>query len=761
MLALLVVPAVASAHAELASSSPAANASLKEAPATLTLTFTEPVDPKSASIQLLDQNQQPIQGVGTVTVDAKATTAEASLPKLEPGIYTVSWRVTSSTDGHVTAGIFAFLIDPTGSVPAPTTSESSSSPSASGSTIAARWFALLAALALFGIAAFWLASARAVTPIATPSLAVAPWAGLAAVAALAFAGLAIYLSLAAAPFADVAGGGAAAGGGVPLDFAAPFGSTSFAWAMRLALAATGLAFIASAGRFFFADEARRRGAEIPRGERPLLLTVALLAAAALAGSSLAGHAASLGGPLFGLFDWLHLLAVGIWLGTLPGLLLLARRLGGMESRRAVLAAALRRHSRLALVAAPIVAITGIANSPIVLGSSRELVASDYGNLVLAKALLFSVAVAIGSANYFLVRRRAVGRILLLVSAELVVAALAVVAAAGMVTIQPAASRQPVLSSSSVDSLHLYGQVMDSTVHIAVSAPTPGPQTYQASVGDAITGEYRTDVQKLYLVFHPPAESNLPDERIELKQQADERLWQATGAYTPVVGDWKLEVVVRRVGQFDHSTTFDLPIIKPLPPRRVPPPDTGIAVPAPLAALWLVLPGGALGWGVTALFLLVFLAISLVQRARAGSRSRALAVARVAVVVLAVIAGLGVGSRAALSAANAPSESAANPVPADTDSIARGRNLYMANCSSCHGRDGSGNGPAAGGLLPPPGALASEVSTASEGDLAYVITNGVAGTGMPGFAATLSENDRWDLVNYLRSLYAPGDHAARR
>jgi putative copper resistance protein D len=86
---------------------------------------------------------------------------------------------------------------------------------------------------------------------------------------------------------------------------------------------------------------------------------------------------------------------------------------------------------------------------------------------------------------------------------------------------------------------------------------------------------------------------------------------------------------------------------------------------------------------------------------------------------------------------------------------------MANCSSCHGRDGSGNGPAAGGLLPPPGALASEVSTASEGDLAYVITNGVAGTGMPGFAATLSENDRWDLVNYLRSLYAPGDHAARR
>jgi mono/diheme cytochrome c family protein len=39
---------------------------------------------------------------------------------------------------------------------------------------------------------------------------------------------------------------------------------------------------------------------------------------------------------------------------------------------------------------------------------------------------------------------------------------------------------------------------------------------------------------------------------------------------------------------------------------------------------------------------------------------------------------------------------------------------------------------------------------TDGELAYRIAVGTYGTGMPSFAATLSETDRWDLVNYLRS-----------
>lgn len=737
------------------------------------MSFTEPVDPSTASVQVLDPQQEAVQGVGEVETSDGAKTVTVSLPDLEPGVYTVSWRVTSASDGHVTAGIFAFLIDPSGTIPAPTTTESSSSPSADAGTIAARWFALLAGLALFGVAIFWLASARpALASVANRAAmnevgGTAIWAVLAITAALAFAGLAIYLTLAALPFAQAAGGHAGHGTtatAFPLDFAAPFGTTSFAWAMRLALAGTGAAFLLATGRYFFADAARRGGGALSRWTVPLLIAVAALAAAALAGSSLAGHAAAIGGPLFGVFDWLHLAAVGVWLGTLPGLLLLAVRARRRGDRARILGQALRRHSRLALVAAPIVAITGVANSPIVLGTSRELVASDYGNLVVAKALLFSVAVAIGAANYFLVKRGSVRRVLAFVGVEVGVAVLAVAAAAGMVTIQPAASRLPILTASSVDTLHLYGQAGNNTVHAAVSVPAPGVQTYQVSVGDATTGEYRTDVQKVFLDFQPPQSSNLPEERIEMQQQSDERLWELTGAYTPVVGDWKLRVIVRRPGILDASTTFDMPVVQPLPPRKVPPPDTGIDTPPPLAALWLLLPGGALGWAVPLVLLLAFGVLSLLQRHRQPTMRRfPITAARVGLVALAIITGIGVGSRAAVETANQPPAAAAavaNPVPPDADSINRGRNLYLANCSSCHGTDGAGDGPTAPTLLPPPGPLGAAVRNGSDSDLEYVITNGVAGTGMPAFASTLSENDRWDLVNYLRSVYSSSDTASR-
>ena len=80
-----------------------------------------------------------------------------------------------------------------------------------------------------------------------------------------------------------------------------------------------------------------------------------------------------------------------------GLFLLVRR------ARPAVAEALKRHSQVAMVAAPVVVLTGLANSPLLLGSPRELVASDYGNLLLSKAFLFCVAVGIGAMNHFLVR----------------------------------------------------------------------------------------------------------------------------------------------------------------------------------------------------------------------------------------------------------------------------------------------------------------------------------------------------------------------
>jgi len=746
--AALVAPAFAAAHAELVSSTPAANASLRESPAAVTMTFSEPVDPATASVQLLDEVQDAVAGVGAVKVDATGLVVSIAVPKLEPGVYTVSYRITSATDGHVTAGIWAFLVDPTGAQPPPAIAAQSGSLSGDALGTGTRWLSLSAALALLGLVTFWLFTARPALARQTASIG-APWGLIAVTALVAFVGLGIYLAVAARPFVEATGlhPGQGGGDGIQLDFAAPFGATPFAMAMRLAELGAGAALLLAAARF---------AAPRADGDRIALWLVAVASAMALAGTSLAGHAAARGGPLFAALDWIHLVAVAAWLGTIPGLLLLAWRSNRLAiDRRQLLGDALGRHSRLALAAAPIVALTGIANSPLVLGDARGLVATTYGNVLLAKVVLFSIAVAIGAANFFLVRGRAFRRVLPLVGVELAVAAVAVLAAANLVTTEPAAARVPVLTRTAIGTLHLYGEAGASTVHAAVILPAPGEQQYEVSVADAASGNYRTDVQKVVLTFSPPKESGLPEQRIELNPGVAPWLWDTSGDYTPIVGDWRLEVLVRRVGERDESTAFDLPVSEPLPPSVVPPPDTGIGVPLPLAWVWAVLPAGPAGWLVPIGLLVAFIGVSLTERRRPALTIRA---TRLALVVLVVVSGVGAESRTAVGAANqtpASAAAASNPIAPSADSSARGRDLYLANCAACHGTTGAGDGVTAEGFLPGPGDLASSVPDLTDGELAYLIASGTVATRMPAFSITLSEHDRWDLVNYLRSAWPGG------
>jgi methionine-rich copper-binding protein CopC len=94
------------AHAKLLSSSPAANASLNEAPKTLTLKFNEPA--QLAVLKLVSDGKET-----PLTVDKTAAPSESfslPLPALAPGKYTVQWAAVAADDGHVTKGAFAFSI---------------------------------------------------------------------------------------------------------------------------------------------------------------------------------------------------------------------------------------------------------------------------------------------------------------------------------------------------------------------------------------------------------------------------------------------------------------------------------------------------------------------------------------------------------------------------------------------------------------------------------------------------------------------------
>jgi mono/diheme cytochrome c family protein len=194
------------------------------------------------------------------------------------------------------------------------------------------------------------------------------------------------------------------------------------------------------------------------------------------------------------------------------------------------------------------------------------------------------------------------------------------------------------------------------------------------------------------------------------------------------------------------------VVEPVEPQLVPPPDTGIDVPTPVAALWSLLPGGAAAWLPALVLLGVVAALSALLRGRTSGRDGALGWARVLVAALAIVAAGAAGSRAIVAIANAPAPAATtavNPIAPDPSSVERGELIYLANCSGCHGLDGTGEGAVTGYE---PSDLASVVPALSDGALAYRITNGLAGTPMPGFATALSENDRWDLVNYLRQRW---------
>ncbi len=93
------------------------------------------------------------------------------------------------------------------------------------------------------------------------------------------------------------------------------------------------------------------------------------------------------------------------------------------------------------------------------------------------------------------------------------------------------------------------------------------------------------------------------------------------------------------------------------------------------------------------------------------------------------------------------------VPFDAISIANGSRLFTENCINCHGPQGKGTQPDADPDVRDPTDLLTRQHTAqyTVGNVFHLLSRGIPGTQMPGYAATLSEDDRWDLINFLYAL----------
>jgi cytochrome c len=103
------------------------------------------------------------------------------------------------------------------------------------------------------------------------------------------------------------------------------------------------------------------------------------------------------------------------------------------------------------------------------------------------------------------------------------------------------------------------------------------------------------------------------------------------------------------------------------------------------------------------------------------------------------------------------KSARNPLSKSSQNILKGEQAFSHYCYVCHGLDGQGTGvPFADAMSPPLPSLASDsVQSYSDGQLFWVIKNGLWPSGMPRANGILSNDEIWSVVVYLRNLPAAG------
>ncbi len=773
-LALLVTVALALvgarpvlAHAELVSSDPPANAILPAAPERITLTFSESVEPGFTQAQVLNAQRQRVDKADARLSNDRYSLSLGLKAPLPDGTYLVNWRTLSSVDGHITAGAFPFTIGKAASE----SNLGAAEPSSPGYVarpleVLSRFLHLVGAIVATGSGIFALVVAlpyyrrnREHGAVLTDAgsrafFSMLRWLLRASVAALA---LAVIVSVTNQSFK------------LDASLLRVLTETRFG-AFLLARMALILGLAVALVRLWHRsyDGARSQGA---------VWAVASLGALLLLTSSLTSHAAAQSGAvlLYVLSDWLHMLAVSAWVGGLVVLALVfasALRSPDPVGRAELLGGVVTRFHILALVSVAVLIGTGVLNGLLQLGDVSALLTTGYGNVLMAKLALLLPMLALAATNALWARPRIIAaararlaatattterRFRVLVRAEALMGVLIVAVTALLVTTPPAAGE--VAARAAAQRLRLTQHAEDLRIALAVSPGRPGLNTFEVALKDARDAPLTT-LARVTLNFQSQA-ADVAASTLDL-QPVGQGVYRATGGNLSSKGVWSVEMFVRRADALDVRSVFSVNVVETLPasafstsraaPEPPPPPLVELrAGGVALSGLWV--PGLGVGIGVVMLGLLARVFWSL-HRLRLRP-------------AWAILAGLLLSILASASWANAfarqvvPVRStpallapAGNPVPSTPDSIAAGQRLYQANCARCHGVTGRGDGPVAPELPLRPADLHQHVPLHRDGQLFYFISEGLFGTSMPPFRGDLSDQERWQIINYLRAAMTP-------
>ena len=704
------------AHALLVRSVPEANAALDRAPAQIELSFTETLEPSFSTITVFNSSGAQVDNGDSKLDPADHTHLTVSLRSLPDGVYTVAWKALSAVDGHVTTGSFPFAVGDVDAAALGAAAQASRQIKLSLGEVVERWVLFVCALAVTGGTLFvlvvWQPAYRAVQS-ETEGFALerVPWRRLATFALI---GLAV-----ASLFALLLQAGQASGAEIAAPWDAAVGRILFEtrfgalWITRFALtlALAGLLPHNSTGR-----------------ARWLAFGLSLLLLLTL---SLGSHAAAELRPALPVVaDWAHLVAASVWVGGLTHFVagLWAAQQSDASLRTRLTARLLPRFSALALLSVGALTVSGVYSAILRIGAWDALFQTLYGRALVVKLLIVSPMLMLGAVNLLIVTprmkraaaythgdARLVNRFRRIVTSEVTLGA-ALLLSVGVFTSLPPA--RPAAASAALTAAALAD---DLKLAIEISPGRVGVNTFTLRVTS--TGQPLDQAKEVALRF-TPTRANVPPSEAQLSAQGS-GVYAAKGAYLGLPDTWQVQAVVRREGEFDAFANFNFAVSAA---------STAASFP------WTRASGGAL---------LVAASVYLAALSTfASTRAQ-----RVAFAIVPALALFAVGAFVFYGLSAAQDSGPANPMPPNASSLAVGKALYVTHCVPCHGVAGKGDGPVGLTLNPRPADLSLHAipGVHTDAQLYDWITHGFPRSVMPAFSDRLTNEERWHLVNYVRTL----------
>jgi mono/diheme cytochrome c family protein len=305
-----------------------------------------------------------------------------------------------------------------------------------------------------------------------------------------------------------------------------------------------------------------------------------------------------------------------------------------------------------------------------------------------------------------------------VLAELVLTTLILLAVGRMTSLQPA--RDVLAAEQTGQTIHYALEERDVTLQIAPGAA--GPNHFLVT----IPGEPVPDGTEALLRLTYAGEA-IGTQELALDRSSP-TVFETHGSELGIAGDWEIELLIRKIGEFEWNGTQTVSVGA-----------TGSATPTPP---WRFGTGGIVGLLLVGVALVGFVVAWRAGKSRLRMESAGLG-------AVAALLGLMLMTQARIQPAGGLDPGMTNPIAATGDSVTRGQELYAANCLACHGAAGQGDGPGAENMAPPPADFtAAHAAVHSDAELFDWIQNGKDGTAMPAFG-DLTDEQIWDLINYIQ------------